>query len=421
MSSKTKASATMDEARPEMVPKLRFPEFRGAEGWSQKQLSDLCELITKGATPTSYGFSYVDDGVHFVKIESLVDGSIDPSKTAYITEECNKAFFRSQLKENDILFSIAGALGVIALVEVKILPANINQAIALVRLKHGQSHEFLLHQLQTNSIQSEIQRIKAGAAQPNVSLGQLGDFAALLPSPAEQQKIAECLSSVDELMAAQARKVDALKTHKKGLMQQLFPREGETRPRLRFPEFQNAAAWEVKAIGDVFRVTRGEVLSMTLVNDEASNEAPFPVYSSQTKNKGLAGYYSEHLYEDAITWTTDGANAGDVNFRPGKFYCTNVCGVLINANGCANVCIAALLNSVTRSHVSYVGNPKLMNGVMAKIEIPFPSVPEQQLIASCLNSLDALITAETQKLEALKTHKKGLMQQLFPSPVEVEA
>ena len=226
---------------------------------------------------------------------------------------------------------------------------------------------------------------------------------------------------MDDLIAAQARKVDVLKTHKKGLMQQLFPREGETQPHLRFPEFQNAGEWELKAIGDVFRVTRGEVLSMTLVKDVASSEAPFPVYSSQTKNKGLAGYYSEHLYEDAITWTTDGANAGDVNFRPGKFYCTNVCGVLINTHGYANACVAALLNSVTRRHVSYVGNPKLMNGVMAKIEIPLPSVPEQQHIAACLSSLDDLITLETQKLEALKTHKKGLMQQLFPSPEAVEA
>ena len=194
----------------------------------------------------------------------------------------------------------------------------------------------------------------------------------------------------------------------------------ETQPRLRFPEFQNAGEWEVKAIGDVFSVTRGEVLSMTLVKEEASEEAPFPVYSSQTKNKGVAGYYSEHLYEDAITWTTDGANAGDVNFRPGKFYCTNVCGVLINTNGCANACIAALLNSVTRSHVSYVGNPKLMNGMMAKIEIPFPPLPEQQKIAECLSSVDELMAAQARKVDALKTHKRGLMQQLFPREGETQ-
>jgi type I restriction enzyme S subunit len=279
--------------------------------------------------------------------------------------------------------------------------------------------DFLYHDLDNRY--DELRRLSAGGeGRGGLNLQIIKSLPVLLPSFAEQKKIAECMSSVDALMAAQARKVDALKAHKNGLMQQLFPRESETQPRLRFPEFQNAGEWEVKAIGDVFRVTRGEVLSMTLVKGEASDEMPFPVYSSQTKNNGLAGYYSEHLYEDAITWTTDGANAGDVNFRPGKFYCTNVCGVLINTKGYANVCVAALLNSVTRSHVSYVGNPKLMNGVMAKIEIPFPSIPEQQRIASCLSSLDAGITLETQKLEALKNHKKGLMQQLFPFPEEIK-
>jgi type I restriction enzyme, S subunit len=191
-------------------------------------------------------------------------------------------------------------------------------------------------------------------------------------------------------------------------------------PKLRFPEFRNNGPWEVKEVGDVFKVTRGEVLAMTLVKDYVSSEAPYPVYSSQTKNKGLAGYYSDYLYQDAITWTTDGANAGDVNFRSGRFYCTNVCGVLIDTRGYANACVAALLNNVTRKHVSYVGNPKLMNGVMAKIGIPFPPLSEQQKIAECLSSVDELIAAQARKVDALKTHKKGLMQQLFPREGETQ-
>lgn len=173
-------------------------------------------------------------------------------------------------------------------------------------------------------------------------------------------------------------------------------------------------------IGDVFKVTRGDVLSMTLVHDKKSAETNYPVYSSQTKNNGLSGYYSDFLYEDAITWTTDGANAGDVNYRSGKFYCTNVCGVLINTEGYANPCVAALINSVSKGYVSYVGNPKLMNGVMAKIAIPLPAVIEQQKIADCLSSLDELIATQARKVDALKTHKKGLMQQLFPLEGETQ-
>lgn len=185
-------------------------------------------------------------------------------------------------------------------------------------------------------------------------------------------------------------------------------------PRLRFPEFRDAGPWEVIRIGEVFRVTRGQVLATSLISDRLSTETPYPVYSSQTKNDGLLGYYSDFLYQDSITWTTDGANAGEVKYRKGKFYCTNVCGVLVNEEGYANTCVAEILNSRTKKHVSYVGNPKLMNGVMAQIEIPLPNIEEQQKIADCLSSLDELIELQAKKVEALKQHKKGLLQQLFP-------
>jgi len=184
-------------------------------------------------------------------------------------------------------------------------------------------------------------------------------------------------------------------------------------PKIRFKEF--SGEWEKKEVGKIFQITRGEVLSMKLVSGRKNIDTPYPVYSSQTKNNGLAGYYSDYLFENAITWTTDGANAGDVNYRQEKFYCTNVCGVLINKDGYANQFIAELLNTVTKKHVSYVGNPKLMNGVMAKISIPIPpTLLEQQKIADTLSSLDNLIEAQTKKIELLKEHKKGLMQQLFP-------
>ena len=185
-------------------------------------------------------------------------------------------------------------------------------------------------------------------------------------------------------------------------------------PELRFPEFKNAGEWKIKEVGEIFDITRGYVLAMSSVQEKQSKENPYPVFSSQTKNNGLAGFYKEYLYEDAITWTTDGANAGDVNYRSGKFYCTNVCGVLLNKNGFANKCIAELINSVSKNYVSYVGNPKLMNGVMSQIKIPIPTIQEQQRIASCLSSLDEVIEAQVEKIEQLKLHKKGLMQGLFP-------
>ena len=120
---------------------------------------------------------------------------------------------------------------------------------------------------------------------------------------------------------------------------------------------------------------------------------PYPVYSSQTKSDGLMGYYKDYLYENAITWTTDGANAGTVKYRNGKFYCTNVCGVLLTKEFKANPMFAEILNKVAKNYVSYVGNPKLMNNVMAEIKIMISTnEKEQTQIGNFFQSFDTLIT-----------------------------
>ena len=111
------------------------------------------------------------------------------------------------------------------------------------------------------------------------------------------------------------------------------------------------------------------------------------------------GYYKEYLYEDSITWTTDGANAGTVNFRKGKFYCTNVCGVLLSNIATPNKMIAEALNKIAKRYVSYVGNPKLMNNVMAEIEVSLPlDIIEQNKISAIFSGLDKLITLHQRKL-----------------------
>lgn len=141
------------------------------------------------------------------------------------------------------------------------------------------------------------------------------------------------------------------------------------------------------------------MLAAPLTSEQQTDEMPFPVYSSQTKNQGLMGYYKDYLYENAITWTTDGANAGTVNYRAGKFYCTNVCGVLLADKVTPNQMIAEAINNVSKGHVSYVGNPKLMNNVMAEIEVFIPSNPkEREVISAILSNLDNLITLHQRKL-----------------------
>ena len=185
----------------------------------------------------------------------------------------------------------------------------------------------------------------------------------------------------------------------------------EYRPRLRLKGF--TCPWNEIKISDVFSITRGYVLSASNVVDNSNDEYMYPVFSSQTKDKGLMGYYNDYLYENAITWTTDGANAGTVHYREGKFYCTNVCGVLLSQNGNANRCTAEILGSVSKKYVSYVGNPKLMNNVMADIKIFIPSVQEQQRIDSLIKILDQKIEKQQQLVELLKKYKKGLFDKIF--------
>ena len=143
------------------------------------KLGDITEVITKGTTPTSVGFKFVESGINFVKVESITaDGLFLTSKFASISDECNKTLKRSQLQEGDVLFSIAGALGRTALVPKSILPANTNQALAIIRLKSDIAIDkrFLLLALKTSVTMEQVEKYRGGVAQQNLSLGQLKNF-----------------------------------------------------------------------------------------------------------------------------------------------------------------------------------------------------------------------------------------------------
>ena len=183
-------------------------------------------------------------------------------------------------------------------------------------------------------------------------------------------------------------------------------------PKIRFDGFTDP--WEQRKVSELFKVTRGYVLAATMTAAAKTDEAPYPVYSSQTKDNGLMGYYKDYLYEDAITWTTDGANAGTVNYRAGKFYCTNVCGVLLSKEVEANQMIAEAINKVSKGYVSYVGNPKLMNNVMADIEIQIPTqAEEREQLSQLFVNLDHFIILHQRKLEKLQKIKKSMLEKMF--------
>ena len=188
--------------------------------------------------------------------------------------------------------------------------------------------------------------------------------------------------------------------------------ENAKKPQIRFKGFTDA--WEQRKVSNLFKVARGYVLPATFTSNKKTIETPYPVYSSQTKENGLMGFYKDYLYNDAITWTTDGANAGTVQYRTGKFYCTNVCGVLLSNKVKANQMIAEALNNVAKNYVSYVGNPKLMNNVMADIEIILSkNQNERESISKLFYTLDNIITLHQRKLEKLQNIKKACLEKMF--------
>ncbi|WP_417663142.1 restriction endonuclease subunit S [Pseudomonas sp.] len=175
------------------------------EGWGKYALQEVSSLITKGTTPTTIGFSYEKTGVSFVKIENIANNRIQKNSiNQFISEEAHAALLRSQLQENDVLFSIAGTIGKTALVQKEDLPANTNQAVAIIRVPSEiTSYSFLQYQLSSLS-RGFLADISRGGAMNNVSLGDIKNFDLRIPPLAEQTRIAQKL---DELLA----QVDTLK------------------------------------------------------------------------------------------------------------------------------------------------------------------------------------------------------------------
>ena len=188
------------------------------------KLIDICETITKGTTPTSVGFNFENNGINFVKIESIDDnGLFHLDKFAYINEECNRKLKRSQLKEKDILFSIAGAIGRVAVVNKNILPANTNQALAIIRLKDIKLNiRYLTLVLKSNYVVKQYQTMKQGVAQINLSLKNIGDFIIPLPSLEEQTQIVEELDTIEDLISKRKQQLEELDLLIKSRFNEMF-------------------------------------------------------------------------------------------------------------------------------------------------------------------------------------------------------
>ena len=199
------------------IPEIRFKGFTDA--WEQRKLGNLTQLITKGTTPK---VKNIQNGINFIKVENISDDGVI-SINSYVSEEEHMNYLsRSILANNDILFSIAGTLGRTAIVKSHLLPANTNQALAIIRLNKSVDVEYINTSLKSNAIKTYIRKNPTVGAQPNLSLGQVSDLEINIPNYSEQKKISNLFSKFDLMITLHQRKLERLQEVKKGLLQKMF-------------------------------------------------------------------------------------------------------------------------------------------------------------------------------------------------------
>lgn len=420
MSSETTASTMKQDSTTALVPKLRFPEFRGAA-----LRSVLLGDVTEECRSRNGNKHSATSVMGVTKAEGIV-----PMETRLIAADTA----RYKLVENDWFAYNPMRLNIGSIArwkgdqEILVSPDYVVFR-CITNNEPGCAPCYLDQFRKTNAWEKFVTEGGDGSVRVRIYYKDIARICLSLPPLPEQQKVANCLSSLDELIGAQAQKVEALKIHKKGLMQQLFPREGESQPRLRFPEFRDAGEWEEKKLGSVCDIQRGK-FSHRPRNDPRFFGGPYPfiqtgdvvksgggaVVASQSLNEeGLA---VSKLFRPTIVLITIAANIGDTGLLSMQACFTDSVVGLIPKDGIIPVFLELIMRGQKENlnKVATTGAQKNINNeILREVRIFLPSVPEQQCIASCISNLDALITVETQKLEALKTNKKGLMQQLFPS------
>lgn len=412
------------------APRLRFPEFREVAGWEQTSLGmeatfqkgrgiSKAELDPNGSRPcVRYGELYTRYGEVIDVVASRTNA---PESELFLSRKNDVIIPASGETKEDIATASCVLLDGVA------LGSDLN----VIRTPHN---GVFLSYLLNGSKRREIAKVAQGDTVVHLYPSQLEALQVAFPTEAEQQKIADCLTSLDEVIAAQGRKVDALKAHKRGLMQQLFPREGKTRPRLRFPEFRKGPAWASIQIGDML-----EEHARLIEMDDAEEYSLVTVkrrYGGVVARERLTGR-SIKVKSQFIVKTNDFLISkrqivhdacGLVPKDLDGSIVSNEYSVLMPKKGCDIAFFnyfsqqSAVSASFLQSSVGIVIEKMLFKlNAWLKLRFLFPSIDEQREIAKCLSFLDAQIIAESNQLAALKTHKQGLMQQLFPALEAVSA
>jgi len=408
-----------------LVPKLRFPEFRNAGEWGKAILheKDIAHIV-KERTP-----------LEELRLETYISTeNILPDYTGVtVASKLPPSGSFTRFQKGDVLLSnIRPYLK-------KVWSADKNGAssndVIVIRAGSKIRASFLACLLINDQFVNYVMKGAKGVKMPRGDIASIKEYPLAYPAPEEQQNVADCLSSIDALITAQVHKLDALKAHKKGLMQQLFPAPGETVPKLRFPEFRDAEEWEEFTLENVARYRRGSFPQPYGLPEWYDDDKGMPFIqvfdvsddmrlkpSTKRKISELAAKQSVFIKKGTVIITIQGS-IGRVAVTHYDAYIDRT--LLLFQKFLKP--IEKLFFAYTIQILFEIERQKAPGGIIKTITkealssfvVKLPSISEQQKIANCLSSIDDLITAQAYKLDTLKAHKKGLMQQLFPAPDKV--
>jgi type I restriction enzyme S subunit len=411
----------MSKETKKLIPELRFPEFVKDGEWEERKLGDIgdplmCKRILKEQTTTNS-----ENAIPFYKIGTFgkVADSFIPIELYY--EYKSKYSFP---KQGDILISASGTIG--RLVVYDGIPAYFQDS-NIVWL--GNDEELVLNYFLYYCYSILNWQTSDGGVIKRLYNSDLKNIQIRFPKKKfEQQKIASCLSSLDELITAHNQKLKLLKDHKKGLMQNLFPREGEKVPKYRFPEFVNDGEWEKNTLSNLGQFLGGGTPNRS-ITDFWEGDIPWISSSDINEDDIQSISITRFISEDAVKKSaTKRIPKGSILFVSrvgvGKLSINKV--ELCTSQDFTNF----ISNTVLNYYIVYyfTANKHLLQSLnqgtsikgfsksdLENFELIYPKNPkEQQKVASCLSALDELIPAQAEKIEQLQLHKKGLMQGLFP-------
>ena len=391
-----------------IIPDLRFPEFENEGEWDKPKLSSVSDVIM-GSSPSSLSYNENKIGLPLLQGNADIKNRLSTPRiyTTEITKEC---------EIGDILLSVRAPVGTVAK---SLHNACIGRGISALSAKKPNSQEYIYQWL--FSYESSWAKISQGGTFDAVNSDDIKNLLVPIPKPKEQQKIASCLSSLDALITAQSEKIEQLKLHKKGLMQNLFPQKGEKVPKYRFMEFENDGEWVKTKLGDSAIFINGRAYKQ----EELLETGKYRVLRVGNFFTNNNWYYSDlELEENKYCEDGDLLYAWSASFGPRVWRGEKVIyhyhiWKLLPSESISNDFLFVLLDNETeRMKTQNANGFALLHITKSTIEnweckIPKSKI-EQEKIASCLSSLDAFITSQAEKIEQLKLHKKGLMQGLFP-------